>query len=98
MSKHTPGPWRAGYTKLTDVVAENGALIATCHKLKGLVELQANARLIAAAPTLLAAIKSQIEAFDGDSISDILVEYGTGTARRVEIAREAIAEATGEPQ
>ena len=51
--KHTPGPLRASFTKISDVIAENGALVAKCNNLTGLVNLQANARLFAAAPDLL---------------------------------------------
>lgn len=54
--QHTPGPWKVNYTKFSEVRAENGAVIAECKKLTNLVNLQANARLVAAAPDLLAAL------------------------------------------
>ena len=54
--QHTPGPWSVNFKKFSEVRAENGAVIADCKKLTGLVNLQANARLVAAAPDLLAAL------------------------------------------
>lgn len=51
-TNHTPGPWKVNYVKFSQVIAENGALVATCSKLNGLSELQANARLIADAPKM----------------------------------------------
>jgi hypothetical protein len=54
--QHTPGPWNVNFKKFSEVRAENGAVIAECKKLTGLVNLQANARLVAAAPDLLAAL------------------------------------------
>ena len=52
-AKHTPGPWKVNYNKFNEVLAENGALVATCNRLGGLVNLQANAKVIAQAPSLL---------------------------------------------
>lgn len=60
---HTPGPWSVNFKKFSEVQAENGAVIAECKKLTGLVNLQANARLIAAAPDLLAALRGLDEAY-----------------------------------
>lgn len=51
--KHTPGPWKVNYNKFSEVLAENGALVATCNRLGSLVNLQANAQVIAQAPSLL---------------------------------------------
>lgn len=53
----TKGPWRPGFKNIGHVTAENGAVIAKCERLTSLVNLQANARLIAAAPDLLAALE-----------------------------------------
>ena len=54
-TQHTPGPWSV--TKFNEVMASNGALVASCYKLNGLANLKANTRLIAAAPDLLVALK-----------------------------------------
>jgi hypothetical protein len=89
--KHTQGPWRASFTKLTDVVADNGALIAKCERLDGLVNLQANQRLIAAAPDLLSALL--------DYVAGDCPDAGDIRANRIfAAARAAIAKATGEQQ
>ncbi|MDW9880509.1 hypothetical protein GOA90_25320 [Sinorhizobium meliloti] len=63
MSKHTPGPWRAElspYRRTLSVVSETtwicGELLNPSTMPEG--EAWANARLIAAAPDLLAALKS----------------------------------------
>ena len=59
-TKHTPGPWKTSYTNISVVTAENGAVVARASKLNGLMNLQANARLIAAAPDLLEALQTVV--------------------------------------
>lgn len=57
---HTPGPWKAEGWKETVVNDSRGTTIALHpgdSREYGLAEVQANARLIAAAPDLLAACK-----------------------------------------
>lgn len=71
-TKHTPGPWKAGppATGLNpsehryihaggELVARASAGYAPNHRLAG--QLDANARLIAAAPELLAAAKAALD-------------------------------------
>lgn len=54
MNKHTPGPWCAVYDDFISVIAtETGCLVAGIGSASA--EHDANARLIAAAPDLLAA-------------------------------------------
>lgn len=59
-TQHTPGPWRAeGWERLI-VNAANGDTIVACPGgaiRASLAELQANARLIAAAPELLSFVQ-----------------------------------------
>lgn len=86
-TKHTPGPWKVSYTKISVITAENGAVIAKVNKIDGLVNLQANARLIAAAPELLEAL---IECLD--------CEFSVTDRAAINKARAAIAKATGENQ
>jgi hypothetical protein len=62
MSKHTPGPWEVGYHDKHGqrTVLSQHIEICTCwHHSVGAIEkeMEANARLIAAAPDLLAALK-----------------------------------------
>jgi len=89
MTKHTPGPWRVTAAPLNPGVStrwievysvdpEDDVAQATGGNLK---TAQANARLIAAAPDLLAALE------------DILEGNRNGWIARV--AREAIAKAKG---
>ncbi len=65
MSKHTPGPWRVGYGFMESGVfsADGKTLVAGTHgsarnwrRQEQIAEQDANARLIAAAPELLAAL------------------------------------------
>ena len=54
MTQHTPGPWFSADThECPDVMADGGFLIA---KTRG-INCEANARLIAAAPDMLAALQ-----------------------------------------
>lgn len=90
MSKHTPGPWATdgGDT----VVAMGNQIVVTAPAPDGASreEMKANARLIAAAPDLLAALKAIF----------VLRPAGVGAneyALTVErIANDAIAKAKGE--
>jgi hypothetical protein len=66
-AKHTPGPWHAGSTTnptaigpITDNMGTGTALLPVCH-IADRTEKHANARLIAAAPDLLEALKSVLE-------------------------------------
>ena len=64
MSKHTPGPWqttKAGY-RCGDLVLPVSDARSICQVSTAHAEHEANARLIAAAPELLAALKRAINA------------------------------------
>lgn len=87
MNKHTPGPWKTHLTDDTLVVDGNGLVIA---HMGGLYlgddsPMEANARLIAAAPDLLAAL----EVIAADS------RWTSGEPTLMQ-ARAAIAKAKGE--
>ena len=96
MSKHTPGPWEAeriDNSKCVDIKCERGFFIATCHDgVRGGSNAIANARLIAAAPELLEALKHcedvfmrhEINRVDGEQISELALS----------VIRAAIARAT----
>jgi hypothetical protein len=94
MSKHTPGPWAVTKKQPTVVVNEGGnRWVARAFIGNGKSprfhndpdEAEANARLIAAAPDLLDALKS----FIGES------RLGSTLEQRVALATAAIASATG---
>ena len=95
MSKHTPGPWRvsARANRMIDVLHSNNQKGAITHALcrvqardSWVDEAAANARLIAAAPELLEALKNMCEGFRILKDSDF-----PALAK----ARAAIAKATG---
>ena len=91
MSKHTPGPWAmpdSGQGRISKVGVNGGwdGMIATADcgdYARSRSEGLANARLIAAAPDLLEALKDAVR--DSESPGQWLYE-----------ARAAIAKATGE--
>ena len=92
-TQHTPGPWFANDS--LQLFAETGQHIASLDSSTEGFEggtLYANARLIAAAPDLLAALKAFDDAFshycEGDPDSD--------EVSALYQARAAIAKATGE--
>ena len=78
MSAHAPGPWIASFGAI--VPAGKGHVIASVNRRNPNAE--ANGRLIAAAPELLAALRDLLSAIGGEESSDIWCQ----TARDV-IAR-----------
>ena len=91
MTKHTAAPWHIGTPPPNGeqtIGAPNGMMVAIATTGVGMKEeMLANARLIAAAPELLEALKN-ISLCSQNSMSS-KTECGT-------IARAAIAKATGE--
>lgn len=94
---HTPGPWKAyDATAGTHIVAENEegdarvAYVKVCLADFSPKAQQANARLIAAAPELLAALEALVgEADLGE------VDLDDGDRTKLDNARAAIAKAKG---
>ena len=91
---HTPGPWsvtgrHGGSTTLVCREDDDGAM--TCiAQVEPITSEQANARLIAAAPALLAALEELVaERSPGGYHDDLNDTYG------LELARAAISEAQG---
>jgi hypothetical protein len=95
--KFTPGPWSIHPVASTAVVGSTGFVVAACggHSSNARdpeelhSELQANARLIAAAPDLLEAARAAMLVLAG--------EHDTDSARQhaESLARAAIAKAAG---
>ncbi len=86
MSKHTPGPWLAVQPTAIDYramqIQTDESLIAVCcgggpKRAISAPEERANARLIAAAPDLLEALKAYMHAMEGFAEA---VRATTGTA------------------
>jgi len=89
--KHTPGPWWA--SPAGTVESENG-LICDCGFFN--VHTAEDARLIAAAPDLLASAIRLVKAADetiNDNRDDMYIEYGLPEA--IEAMKEVIAKAAG---
>lgn len=85
MSKHTPGPWFSVNTKdCPNVMTNGGFLIA---ETRG-INCEANARLITAAPDMLAALEAFVGSRKGDGMGWTLDSLEA-------MAREAIAKAKG---
>jgi hypothetical protein len=92
MSKHTPGPWfhKTDFGQVGSVETADGDVIAQAQSLGPLdhERRNANARLIAAAPDLLAALKLVLE--------DAREFFPTVSAQAITAAEAAIAKAEGE--
>ena len=95
MAEHTPGPWRVPNSIPTDVVdSAHNRWIADCKvSVNGppKEEQEANARLIAASPDLLAACEWIVQPDHAIGSNAEFKEKAT------EIARAAIAKAKGTP-
>lgn len=89
MSTHTPGPWKAIEWTChapTTVVAEGGQVIADCGRV-GIDASEANARLIAAAPEMLAALELFTALNRTEKVSDkVWMEIFYECAEKAEVA------------
>jgi hypothetical protein len=93
-TKHTPGPWHIGVRTFhagRDVYGPKGEPVAVADDaITATPEAEANARLIAAAPCLLACLEALVgEADLGE------VDLDDDDRAKLEPARAAIAKATG---
>jgi len=97
MNKHTPGPWNPYFDETYGVLGPDKGRVAICMNLKGAHglagrrhgdEVAANARLIAAAPDLLAALNAML--------THMGMDEDEWTKPTFDQARAAIAKATGE--
>ena len=85
MTEHTPGPWRVNPLVYMRVNAANSN-VARISREHGDIEGEANARLIAAAPDLLAACEVALDA---------MLAHDFGTLSLCPQLRAAIAKARG---
>lgn len=95
-TKHTPGPWmphggkpRDGYCFIGDATP-TGWPVALVSDRVATGEAEANARLIAAAPELLAALQAMV-----DNYVDTYGDEGDDAPGSIKTARAAIAKARG---
>lgn len=99
MSKHTPGPWNIGTKNGARVWSENGeTLIADADASESLRKeiKKANARLIAAAPELLAAAQAAKLALDDLLHAKDGRDWWTQRDAAMMLIDAAIAKATGD--
>ena len=95
MSKHTPGPWyytNEGINSM-GIVEKDGTNImhmATLQNSSASRHMEANARLIAAAPDLLEALKIFLNEFND---SEVMMRTPIAYYKAVSAARAAIAKA-----
>ena len=83
--QHTPGPWDVSFGR-NDAAIHAGGTIAMIDDV--MTGWRANARLIAAAPELLAAL--------GDIVASSDANCGDSLANAIRTAKDAIAKAKGE--
>lgn len=97
-AQHTPGPWHQhtdGSKIYASVRSAKGQIVADCGSRSDQIA-QANARLIAAAPELLAALESVLGLIpDGDMDSHAIACPGKDDGCGICFARAALAKATG---
>ena len=103
--KHTPGPWkvtRRGIMALNSETGRYGGVVCQpnwCGFDPDDVWLdiprEANARLIAAAPDLLAEVKDWLRDSDGWSVAELRKRYDEKAVQRILRSRAAIAKAEG---
>jgi hypothetical protein len=94
MNKFSIAPWKLSHSHSHEYVryirdAQGEHIAHVCDLDDALTECTANARLMAAAPDLLAALRDLLEEAD-------LGEVDEYTAPKIEAARAAIARATGD--
>ena len=110
MSNYTPGPWaidvpddRRSPVRITTAapIFEGATLpaeIARVTRIHGRCgNYAANARLIAAAPDLLFALRELVKLHDGEVFLCVEKDDDATAAAALDVSREAIAKATGEP-
>ncbi len=91
MARHTPGPWQCHHWQAAAPELDNAresAFVVKCRRVSSLAESDADARLISAAPDLLAALR-QIEAML------VGTDHGATVFAALRIAHAAIARADG---
>jgi hypothetical protein len=92
---HTPGPWRVKNGRVETSDRYIAAILYAESRVTN--EDKANARLIAAAPEMLVALKALCDAdasYWGNEIRIACADHGDAI-KRMRIAREAIAKAEG---
>lgn len=97
MTDHTPGPWRVIHQRtIREIHSSNGPKVADVYDFTGDSQFaRADARLIAAAPELLEALK-EIQEGRGAFSMDHLTHAANTIEEMKALAKTAIAKAEGE--
>lgn len=97
MTKHTPGPWHVGMKPGPIIYGTKGDQVADLRGFLDIDETSANARLIAAAPCLIEALR---ECITEDGAACLQTGSAVALFRRLQTindaARAALAKARGE--
>lgn len=95
--KHTPGPWeqvRYG-NRQHEIQGPNGEIVGRVHEPDERYSLLANARLVAAAPEMLEALRECVTAYEQHRGAQPTGRYWSAP-NHIFHARAAIAKATGD--
>ena len=96
---HTPTPWKAFVKGMGDtaIIAKNGRVVCECTFLEPLdaSEFQANARLIASSPDLLAALEELERETSHAHVIGAGLPHDCAVCRAIKRARAAIEQAKG---
>ena len=87
-TNHTPGPWHANGTMIVGKLGKRNQYVADALRDVGVETCKANARLIASAPELLAALQAIVQ------LTETYSSTGLSFAVINTTAREAIARTT----
>lgn len=92
-AKHTPGPWVASWRDYGGVIGKDGYVVAQAATFRNKEVIEANARLIAAAPELLEALQELHDIVQG-LIDDDVAPQGFVDSFTLQPARHALNKAT----
>ena len=95
ITKHTPGPWRVESGPYYRAIRVDGEVIADVRQI-GRSFNESNARLLAAAPELLAALEMAVQHYDEWASADLSDYLDEARLPWLAPARAAIAKAKGE--
>lgn len=103
MAEHTPGPWQIGLTaNRCQIYTRSGYSVGFAREEFGKINgttAEANARLIAAAPDLLAAAKRSLQGWDNAiELAIILPQHRNTATILADELRAAIAKATAQQE
>ena len=94
-TKHTPGPWRVHPTNKERVIQSSQDIASMSGIFRDTVERESNARLIAAAPELLAVLQQAHKTLTERCMEDGSMDWVSPGQTLLERIANAIEDATG---